>query len=275
MKLDQHNHTICRDCIFALYKKNTQYGCYLNRIEKFRNNGAEIIEAVDEDGKEFFTINKRKCHVYRNKQWKKVQKKFDLKKLSNIALDENKLTCDVVIYYNFKNNTIEELTKTIKSVANQKLLPHQIYIINHNFNVEKKQILSDIWNILKQNLFSKCKYYVNIITNEDANYLNCLDIVIKRLPNWHTYFISMKSGYEMPHCMLSDLNHQLHHELIQCVLTLPDENDNFIFSQIPFYKSLSGNKYGTFKDLAQKHIQKFQCEHLIHPIKKMCPNCQW
>ena len=45
-------HTSCRDCAFAEYTKGTQVGCEFNRIESYKNSGAEVLEAYDENGKE-------------------------------------------------------------------------------------------------------------------------------------------------------------------------------------------------------------------------------
>lgn len=83
----------------------------------------------------------------------------------------------------------------------------------------------------------------------------------------------IKCGAKMPRLMLYDLDQSLHHELIECVLMLPDKNEDFLFSQISFFKNISGNKYGSFKQLASEHIKKFQCQHLIKSIPEMCPNC--
>ena len=49
-------HTSCRDCAFAKYTKGTQVGCEFDRVQSYRDSGAEVLEAYDDNGKEFL------CH---------------------------------------------------------------------------------------------------------------------------------------------------------------------------------------------------------------------
>lgn len=58
--------TSCKDCVFALYEGDTQYGCDFARTDKFKEKG-KLIEAKD-DLKEFFVIDGF-CNRYRTKDW--------------------------------------------------------------------------------------------------------------------------------------------------------------------------------------------------------------
>ncbi len=41
-------HTNCRDCAFAKYDKSTQVGCDFDRIESYKESGAEVLELMIE-----------------------------------------------------------------------------------------------------------------------------------------------------------------------------------------------------------------------------------
>ena len=54
---DKSLQTNCKECLFAIYNKDTQTGCMANRIDMFRNTprGDVVIEAHDEE-KEFVIV---------------------------------------------------------------------------------------------------------------------------------------------------------------------------------------------------------------------------
>jgi len=275
--IDKKRNTPCKHCIFALYQNNVQIDCYNKLLKKFQNNNAEIIEAFDED-KEFFIISGRKCLMARSEIWTKKQleenKNFGTNKLAKLAYKEIELTCDVVIYLDINSHSVDELKLTLLSLANQVLKPSQVSIVINNFHIDKKEKLDELYGIVVQMLTNICEYRIHLITEPNIDYLRTMDIIIKKFSNWDIYFMLIKCGAKMPRLMLYDLDQSLHHELIECVLMLPDKNEDFLFSQISFFKNISGNKYGSFKQLASEHIKKFQCQHLIKSIPEMCPNCR-
>ena len=61
--------TSCRDCVFSTKVGATQIGCELNRLDRFRERGTNVIEAEDLDDNEFFVIYEW-CNAYREKEWK-------------------------------------------------------------------------------------------------------------------------------------------------------------------------------------------------------------
>ena len=40
--------TSCEDCVFSGYEKDTQTSCKLNRVDKFKDKGVEIMEAYND-----------------------------------------------------------------------------------------------------------------------------------------------------------------------------------------------------------------------------------
>src|ERR1700732_684839 len=62
-------HTACRDCVFATRRQRTQVGCELDRLRKFAQEGAAILEAYDDSGGDFFVVSGRVCTAYRSPRW--------------------------------------------------------------------------------------------------------------------------------------------------------------------------------------------------------------
>ena len=74
-------HTPCKNCVFAKYEENTQTGCELDYIEKYKNLESEILEVYDND-KEFYVINDKKCLGYREPKW------FEQLSMSDSSMEE-------------------------------------------------------------------------------------------------------------------------------------------------------------------------------------------
>ena len=54
-------NTSCKDCIFSTWEDDTQTGCELGKIKLYRERGTTIIEAFDEEDKEFFVVKACLC----------------------------------------------------------------------------------------------------------------------------------------------------------------------------------------------------------------------
>jgi hypothetical protein len=121
-------HTNCKNCVFAVYNINTQTGCHLDYLNKYKNIGSEILEVYDEN-KEFYVINDKKCLGYRENSW---FNQFDLahatledkiakfKELNHISY------CVGIDLRNIK--TINQLELIIEEINNSNILPKKIVV---------------------------------------------------------------------------------------------------------------------------------------------------
>ena len=64
-------HTPCLGCTFMTNEEHKQIGCQVGRIEKYREQGADVIDVYDDNGNEFFVVNDRLCVYKRDKEWAK------------------------------------------------------------------------------------------------------------------------------------------------------------------------------------------------------------
>ena len=65
-RLENEYETACKNCLFAVYDENTQIGCQMGRLEKWRDQ-FKVIDAYDDD-KEFYVI-KAICNTVRQDTW--------------------------------------------------------------------------------------------------------------------------------------------------------------------------------------------------------------
>lgn len=119
-------HTSCRNCVFSIYENDTQIGCHIDYIEKFKSNGIEVLEAYD-DNKEFFIINNKKCLGYRENSWFDENSTIEekIKKYN----DSNKLHYLLIINLkNMDNKSFEDICSQISKLSIQ---PQRIIFIRY------------------------------------------------------------------------------------------------------------------------------------------------
>lgn len=121
-------HTSCKNCVFATYEKDTQTGCHLDYINKYKNVGSEILEVYD-DFKEFYVINDKKCLGYRENGW------FNQFDLEDASLEEKIKKFKELNYISYcvgidlRNiDSIDTLELIINQINDSTMVPKKIII---------------------------------------------------------------------------------------------------------------------------------------------------
>lgn len=137
-------HTPCKSCVFAIYENKTQVDCHLDYISAYKNSGAEILEAYDEE-KEFYIVNNKKCIGYRENKW------FEQYEMQNSTIEDkiqkyketNQLHYSLVI--NLKSYDYDDLKSLCSQISQLSIVPQKIAFIrykhNNTFPFEKIQNL--------------------------------------------------------------------------------------------------------------------------------------
>lgn len=269
IEINKEAHTSCKNCVFALYQKETQIDCKLYRLDQFKKQRGEVLEAYDHD-KEFFIVNNRKCFAYRDKVWKESLD-TDAEIIDAVA-KELCITCDILVYVD-RDTKLEDFKNTIRSISESTLKPNLVNVVNNYIDIEEI-VLNRYYMTLQKYLKGSCLYKLTNILEENATYERAIDVCLKQFDDSDVWFMTMHSGCKLPKELLSAINHALNIDLKEIVLILPNKDNDFLFSQIEFYRNLCGNKFGQFTELAQKHIEQFQCQHLITKIEKILPSCR-
>jgi hypothetical protein len=123
-------HTACRDCVFATYPGmgRTQTGCELKRLDKYREQGTEVLEAVDETGDEFFIVNGRKCLAHRDKSW--ADRVPEGNRAATVRAELTTRT-DVVVPLGSAED-LDRLPATLDSLRALELKPATVTVVNNS-----------------------------------------------------------------------------------------------------------------------------------------------
>lgn len=184
-------HTPCKKCTFAIFDDNTQTGCFLNKIEKFRAKGFEVLEVYDNE-KEFYVINKKKCLSYRESDWLNKINCKDLGEASKILAEENAIKYIAVIYLE-ESTTKEEFETIISSLSEQKTPPKGLMIVTdkykqYNFNIK------DIIPVLNG---SNIHWRLQNFIDESMTYEQKIKAIIKSAPIDRFYYLIYPSKYKI------------------------------------------------------------------------------
>ncbi len=228
--------TICRDCIFAIWEDNEQIGCQFDRIEKFEENGAEII-GQDDGIKRYFLIHGRFCTACRNEDW---GKKYARRRWIREVEDFIKLKVDVIIRV-FDDHTIDDIKKTMESAINQRLKPLSVMIvIDPDYNQTET---IDIVDSIRYE--SRIPWRVESIPIEKAARIGK-----------GSYYAVFNAGYEIPFTFLDSINKAINEDMKQFVVILGDSEGNGLVMQN------CGLTFEQFIDMGEKTNTEYQIKNI-------------
>ncbi len=201
-------HTACKNCIFAQYRDNTQYGCKVGRIEQYRAIDPNIIlEAFDEE-KEFYVINNRICLYYRNKEW--LKRLDDVSQCESIIRKAMQIKCHFIITYD-KDQLIGKLVNTLISIQKQKIQPTIITVINRNLDRVPN---STIQKILKDYFPHIDLWKVHGAINLDLSDLTYIDMVCDATKNnAYSFYITVPAGILLNTILMQELDEAINDDL--------------------------------------------------------------
>ena len=251
--------TICRDCAFAVYDEDSQTGCSIGKLDKFEEQGAEIIEVYDETNKEFYVVKGRVCVHWRGSDWKNKYKGRD--DWDQIVAKETMVRIDANIYLD-KNSTLVELDRTVKSLQKGKIKPVQITIINNCSTITRQLLASCGMN-------SGLRWRVESITEDDASRLRCIDIAVRKVnANEFNYYCIFDAGKKVPTNFISDINSSLNEDMNR-FLALRSEDGNGDVGQVLMHKRIGGNRDKPFLDKIEHTTRSQGCPNLLQETSKI------
>lgn len=182
-------HTPCKDCVFAVYRDKTQIECLTNRLEIFKQNGVEIIEAYD-DSLEFYVINGKKCLCYRTKEW--LEKKDIHSAIEGVTIvdQENQIKYISVIILE-QNTTIQDIKNIVSSQMNQAITPKGFMIIRETYNKYDLNVkeISDYFTTIH------LPWRMQNFIDQDMSFNDRLRSIIKSAPMDRYYYLIYPSKY--------------------------------------------------------------------------------
>lgn len=190
-------HTACKNCVFAIYDNNTQNGCHLDYINKYRSVGSEILEVYDEF-KEFYVINDKKCLGYRENNWFNQFDLGDADLDSKIKKFKELNHISYCVGIDLRNiNSIDDLELIIGEINKSSMTPKKIVIFRFPKhakiftydiirNALAKSLKSTKWRI--QSMFDQEEpeesiVYNFAITNKEYRFLMYINNYSNTIPN--------------------------------------------------------------------------------------------
>ena len=268
---------VCRDCSFAVYDEehDTQTGCKLNKIEKFRERGCTVTPAYDETGKDFFIIENRFCVFWREKGWEEddrfqvpKNKRSDSQLATRVRHDVR--TKFFTIIYIDQSHSLADLKKTANSIKSGLLRPKQVMFCDNHSKIEMKDILKIAKN-------SGGIWGVERIAEKDASKQRCVDICMKKAKSKdHVFYSFFESGHKVDKNFHSDIDNAINDELMAFLCLYPEGDydkgelpDGFV-GQVHIHKQIGGNcDSKSFLDKIKNVTEGQKCPHLVKPISEI------
>ena len=263
-------HTSCKNCVFAIYNEGTltQSGCKLNRLEAFKEQGTEILEAYDTDNKEFYVVNGRVCNTFRDKN-SKWAGKYEGKE-EEVVKEEIKLKMTVMV--NIVNGDIE---KTAESIKAQTIKPEMVLFINNQDQLRPGQIHAKLWTSLGNAVTWRVTRILERNDGEKPRKERALDIAFGQVKG--TYYTVLNTGETLPTDFIENINKALNEKLMQFLmlkpkngigLTVANQMHNIVDGNSPITKYNANNVEEKIQLLAENSEQL----NFIKPVEEICPN---
>jgi hypothetical protein len=230
--------TICRNCVFAIYNKETQVGCECKRIYKYGRKGHKIVAASDDpndpppDGyKEYFVIEGTPCNMSRTKIWKETRP--DGTDLMKEAKRETRIRYNWILVNRKENDIL--LKDRLNAIKEQTLQPERISLIRYNTSPIHPSLAGSLLN-------KRFKFWVieDMVSENDHPDIG-LDAIFTKYRS-PFYFISDVSDNIPPPDFAEKINEIINEELVQFAIM---DTDNVRVVPTAVHIKLQGGMFGT------------------------------
>lgn len=168
-------HTSCKDCVFAIYSENTQTGCAIDMIDRYKAKHCDIIEAYD-DEKEFYILNKYKCIGHRKQSWFSQYDDAEDTLEYKIRKVKESNCLNYLLLIDLKTMTVENLDHIFKDISNLVLKPKRIILIRYNYT--NKIFDFDLIRNLMKKYSVVCSWRIQTMLEQDINLRSILSSTI-------------------------------------------------------------------------------------------------
>lgn len=263
-------HTACKDCIFSVYDEanKTQTGCMLNKLDKLKENGVQIIETFD-DEKEFYVLNNHACMSYRNKaiEGKTIEEQIQIVK----EQAKPRIACIILI----EDNDEQKIENTIKSLTEQEEQFREV--IFSNSSEIKPSLIIDLINKYQ----GKFKWSVKQILDDYWVGSKAINHALEKSKS--TYASIFNSGFIIDKLFVKQLIDSLAEQMKRFIMLKGiDEKENGLTVQTYAFLSLRGNEEANVDDSEGKSVNSFfekisyiaasqNMFHLIKNCEEICP----
>lgn len=265
-------HTPCRDCRFAVYEGNTQESCSINRIDKLRENGAEILEVYDGQEKEFFVINNKICVFHREKGWRP-----DLADEEVVAEIESatKIPYQWIIVEEDGLYSQETMRKNIETLSKEFNPPAIIDFVIRKFDRTGEEINDSITWIenTMQEFGLSCVWRVQAVLDEDLDSRNCIDMCVDLHDKKDSAmsYICFAADFVIPEGVSKELHDSINEYNKKPILATSIEGINGLLVNRLMHRKHTGNAFNV--NIEEKLVEFEEgIENFSYKITELCPS---
>lgn len=230
-------HTACKDCIFSIRKGQKQIGCKVNRIEMYKEAGAEVLNAYDEFENEFFVINDRICLYRRSKEW---GDRYANHEWESIVNKQVKIKYQAIVFFK-EGQSLKDLDRTLKSLAHQDNPPSLVTIASTNVDIITTEIVRFMENEIE---YKALKWKVQAFLKKDIHPREAVDLVIDQT-KWEKflYYITFEAGKELASEFSDELQKSIQTEMKRVGVAVGEEYIHGTIVNILMHKKHAGNSF--------------------------------
>ena len=266
-------HTSCADCSFANYSGTTQVSCELGRIENYKDMGAEILEAYDDDEREFFVINDRICIYHRGPEWAAQYEKCEL---TERVQKEVQVPYQCILLASPDSySDLSEIESQILSLSKQKIVPRFINIVipvdalaggaqMYNTNLEAEKIMSN---------YPDLEWKVQNILREDISQRSSIDLAVASIyfKKKVMFYIVFESGFEIPESFSEELNEALFKKEMKPAFARAAVGLHGLLVNRMLHRKHTGNAFNISVETKIENLEE-NSEPYIYNITDLCPS---
>ena len=264
--------TSCKNCCFATYDGDTQIGCGAERLEKFRNNGIDVLDVYDDD-KEFFLVKDKICVYYRSPEMFQEQPED----LLEVVKQQLLIPYHMILFLRDKDS-LEDLNQRICEINKQKMIPKILTVMDLSF--EKAGVRgADIADMLKQESFGVWRVQQpleipdpkndpqhNTVIEADTLDL-CYDSTKKQK---FLFYITFEVSQPIPETFSAELQSAIHDDMERFVILLPNKHNCGKAVLKTAHEKYAGGSFGISIEQKIKHYE--DSVHLIRKVSDLCPS---
>jgi|TARA_R110000744_G_scaffold221980_2_gene340962 hypothetical protein len=265
-------HTSCRDCAFEISSGVTQTSCELGRIERYRDQGAEVIEVYDGSGKEFFVINDKICVYHRDKEWASNFAKSELKE---IVEKQIKIPYQCILITSDKiHSELDSLELQVASLSKQHTPPSFLSIVVPSYShVGGEETYNTNMAIEKMMLPYKEKFdwSVQSVIREDISTRSAIDLAIDSMyfKKKLMYYIVFEEGFCIPESFSKELHISIFEDDKKPAFARAVCGLNGLLVSRMLHRKHTGNAFDISIETKIEHLEEDSVNH-IYEITELC-----
>jgi len=223
-------HTPCKECIFAVYKGDTQASCYLGVLEKIKaTEHLEVLEVYDED-KEFYVVNKTKCPYFR-----KELKEKTVEDRAKEVKDQTHL--NYLLLVNAKPDMdLEEIRNILLEIKKASIKPRGILLIIYSESLSGHSN-EDYLKIIRESEVG-CEWRITKVLDADTPFIYTLHHQANMMADKNMVILSVDGDYTKMVDMVEMANDLVFNQFKTFHLISNENKETLLFSSVMYRSAI-------------------------------------